>query len=204
MQTECVMNEGELDERFNPEPMGTTRDAIAHLAVWAHMTQPLPVHISRCILLLVLNADLVLSSVLWSLLVIFSMALCLLLGGSRSVLFKTTTMRGQVSSPISRHSAVWVCTPFTTSTTSIMRSMIWAPIEGLNANNNQEDVRCYWHGRKAESWSKTTTTVICDEIHSTFPVVHLHNDVKTVSRDCEETMKLTAAMQTGVDTDTHK
>lgn len=70
---------------------------------------------------------LVLSRVLWSLLVILSIAACLLSAGSRSVLFKTTTMRGQVSSPISRHSAVCVCTPFTTSTTSIIRSMIWAP-----------------------------------------------------------------------------
>lgn len=78
---------------------------------------------------LVLNAHLVFSSVLWSLLVIFSMAACLLSAGSRSVLFRTTTMRGQVSSPISRHSAVCVWTPFTTSTTSIIRSMIWAPAE---------------------------------------------------------------------------
>lgn len=70
---------------------------------------------------------LVFSSVLWSLLVIFSMAVCLLSAGSRSVLFRTTTMRGQASSPISRHSAVCVWTPFTTSTTSIIRSMIWAP-----------------------------------------------------------------------------
>lgn len=73
--------------------------------------------------------DLVLSSVLSSLFVIFSTALCLLFAGSRSTLFRTTTMRGQVSSPISRHSAVCVCTPFTTSTTSIIRSMMWAPGE---------------------------------------------------------------------------
>lgn len=101
-----------------------------YTAAWAHILQPPPLHISRFILVLVLNADLVFSSVLWSLLVIFSMAVCLLLGGRRSILFRTTTMRGQVSSPISRHSAVWVCTPLTTSTTSIIRSMIWAPGEG--------------------------------------------------------------------------
>ncbi len=131
----------------------STRDALTHLAVWVHNSQPLPLHASRLFLLLVLKADLVLSSVLCSLLVIFSMALCLLLGGRRSILFRTTTMRGQVSSPISRHSAVWVCTPFTTSTTSIIRSMIWAPREGKKV---QTIIRYYRHGRKAVSWSRTT------------------------------------------------
>lgn len=72
-----------------------------HTEVRLHIIQLcIPVTVSYIV------ADLVLSSVLWSLLVIFSMALCLLLGGSRSILFRTTTMRGQVSSPISKHSAV--------------------------------------------------------------------------------------------------
>ncbi|KAG7283218.1 hypothetical protein CRUP_004960 [Coryphaenoides rupestris] len=44
--------------------------------------------------------------------------------GNRSVLFRTTTMPGQVSSPISRHSAVWVWMPFTTSTTNIISCML--------------------------------------------------------------------------------
>lgn len=108
--------------------------------VWLYIMQ-----LCNPIIILDIIADLVLSSVLWSLLVIFSMALCLLLGGSRSILFRTTTMRGQVSSPISRHSAVWVCTPFTTSTTSIIRSMIWAPRGG----------RCHRGQRKVVSWRGT-------------------------------------------------
>lgn len=108
-------------------------------------TQPLKVF------WLVLNADLVLSSVLWSLLVIFSIAACLLLGGSRSVLFRTTTMRGQVSSPISRHSAVCVCTPFTTSTTSIIRSMIWAPGERENMDTINDYIKYY--GCWKPTWS---------------------------------------------------
>ena len=130
-------------DRMRNEWGSLTRDSI--LGHWEYMGCPnllsyLGPHFHSILiysLLHVMNADLVLSRVLCSLLVIFSMALCLLLGGSRSTLFRTTTIRGQVSSPISRHSAVWVCTPFTTSTTSIIRSMIWAPRESRNANNYQ-------------------------------------------------------------------
>ncbi len=70
---------------------------------------------------------LVFSRVLCILLVILSIAACLLSLGNRSVLLRMTIMREQVSWPIKRHSAVCVCMPFTTSTTSIIRSMIWAP-----------------------------------------------------------------------------
>lgn len=70
---------------------------------------------------------LVFSRVLCILLVILSIAACLLSLGNRSVLLRMTTMREQVSWPIKRHSAVCVCIPFTTSTTNIIKSMIWAP-----------------------------------------------------------------------------
>lgn len=70
---------------------------------------------------------LVFSRVLCILLVILSIAVCFLSLGNRSVLLRMTIIREQVSWPIKRHSAVCVCMPFTTSTTNIIRSMIWAP-----------------------------------------------------------------------------
>lgn len=73
------------------------------------------------------NVYLVFSRVLCILLVILSIAACFLSLGNRSVLLSMTIMREQVSWPIKRHSAVCVCIPFTTSTTNIIRSMIWAP-----------------------------------------------------------------------------
>lgn len=45
----------------------------------------------------------------------------------RSILFKTTTIFSHRISPITRHSAVCVCTPLVTSTTNIIISIIWAP-----------------------------------------------------------------------------
>ena len=47
--------------------------------------------------------------------------------GSKSTLFSTTIIFEHVISPMTRHSAVWVCIPLTMSMTRIMRSIIWAP-----------------------------------------------------------------------------
>ena len=47
--------------------------------------------------------------------------------GIKSILFRTTTIRLHVISPITRHSAVCVCIPFVISITNIIMSIIWAP-----------------------------------------------------------------------------
>lgn len=71
----------------------------------------------------------VLSSVFCIFLVILSIAACLLFSGSKSILFKMTTILLQAIWPMTRHSADCVCIPFVTSMTSIIRSIICAPAQ---------------------------------------------------------------------------
>lgn len=82
-------------------------------------------------LLMLLLTYFVFSKVFCIFLVIFSMALCLLASGRRSILFRTTTIFWQAICPITKHSADCVCIPFVTSMTSIIRSIIWAPGQEL-------------------------------------------------------------------------
>ena len=68
--------------------------------------------------------------------------------GRRSVLLRTTMSFPQVISPMTRHSAVWVCIPLVTSTTSIMTSMIWAP----------ETTQGYTHLQRYQWYIEKTST----------------------------------------------
>ena len=64
--------------------------------------------------------------------------------GIISILFNTTIILPQVISPMTRHSAVWVWTPFVMSTTRIIKSMIWAPTNDTRIATNWWDwAKCY-------------------------------------------------------------
>ena len=82
--------------------------------------------------------------------VIFSIIAALFSAGNISVLFITTNILSEVIWPMTKHSAVWVCIPLVTSTTSIIRLIICAPpmIVLISEAWPGQSTRVIW------SWSK--------------------------------------------------